>query len=218
MHVAESLWASIGKQIATAVGKPFEVKRQRSVGGGCINETYVVEDEGGNYFVKLNQADKAFMFEAEAAGLAEIAATGTVRVPLPVCTGSIGSVAFLVLEYIQLKEANNASQCELGRRLAAMHRVGHGQFGWTQNNTIGTTPQKNSWTDNWITFWRDNRLGVQLGLAARHGAPGTLLHKGDHLMSEIALFFSGNQPKPSLLHGDLWGSNWAADMPLKQSG
>jgi len=92
-----------------------------------------------------------------------------------------------------------------------MHRIWHGQYGWTQNNTIGMTPQQNSWMDNWITFWRDNRLGFQLDLAARHGAPGALLRKGEHLMSELAVFFSADQPKPSLLHGDLWGGNWAAD-------
>lgn len=211
MRVTESLWTGIGKQIETATGAPFAVKRQRSAGGGCINDAYVVEGEAGIYFVKLNQADQACMFAAEAAGLAEIAATQTVRVPQPVCHGSIGSATFLVLEYIPLKEGAQASQRELGRRLAAMHRIVRGQYGWTQNNTIGTTPQHNSWSDNWITFWRDHRLGFQLNLAARHGAPGTLLRKGEQLLAELAVFFSGEQPKSSLLHGDLWGGNWAAD-------
>ena len=212
MSVPQSLWAGISKQIEAVTGMPFAINRQRSVGGGCINDAYVMEGDGGSYFVKLNQPEKAFMFEAEAAGLADIASTKTVRVPQPVCTGVIENSSFLVLEYIPLKEAGSASQHELGARLAAMHQSRHRQYGWKQNNTIGITPQQNDWTENWLIFWRDHRLGFQLDLAARHGAPGALLRKGEHLMSGLERFFSGYQPKPSLLHGDLWGGNWAADM------
>ena len=211
MSATESPWAGISQHIEAATGERFAVKRQYSIGGGCVNAAYRVEGEHNSYFVKTNQIDKAFMFEAEAAGLAELAGTGAVRVPIPVCSGGTGSTAFLVLEYIPLVQGGHASQCELGRQLAVMHQFEHGQFGWKQDNTIGTTLQDNTRTDSWIDFWRDSRLGVQVALAARHGAPDKLLRKAAQLMSGLAVFFPDAQPKPSLLHGDLWGANWAAD-------
>jgi len=34
-------------------------------------------------------------------------------------------------------------------------------FGWKQNNTIGSTPQINTWTADWVEFYTQHRLGYQ---------------------------------------------------------
>ncbi len=83
------------------------------------------------------------------------------------------------------------------------------QFGFPCDNFIGTTPQPNAWTDDWITFWRDQRLGFQLQLAAKNGHGGQLQRLGEKLLDVLPAFFDGYTPQPSLLHGDLWGGNHA---------
>ena len=205
----EAIWQAIGKAIQVATGKDFVVRKWHAIGGGCINSTYSVEDGARRFFVKLNRSSCLAMFEAEADGLREIAATGFIRVPEPVCTGTAVDSAFLVLEYIDLSSGRKMRAEDLGRQLADMHRVSATQFGWRRDNTIGSTPQINTPADNWPEFWRERRLGSQLELAASNGYGGALQLKGESLLARLNVFFAGYTPLPSLLHGDLWGGNYA---------
>jgi fructosamine-3-kinase len=82
------------------------------------------------------------------------------------------------------------------------------RFGFPHDNFLGTTPQPNGWTDGWLTFWRERRLGYQLRLAAQNGHGGNLQKLGERLMDALPAFFEGYAPQPSLLHGDLWGGNY----------
>lgn len=206
-----SLWTEIEHQIGAATGAPFAIDSRQTVGGGCINSAYRLTGASGRYFVKLNQAARLAMFEAEADGLRTMAASETVRVPLPICSGCAGDSAFLVLEYLDLRSGGREGAERLGRDLAAMHRVLGPHFGWHRDNTIGSTPQQNAPDDDWVRFWRDRRLGAQLRLAAAQGHRGALQRQGERLMDRLDRLFEGCRPAPSLLHGDLWGGNWALE-------
>ncbi|MFA7388288.1 MAG: fructosamine kinase family protein, partial [Thiohalobacteraceae bacterium] len=92
-------------------------------------------------------------------------------------------------------------------QLAAMHRTTRTQFGWYRDNTIGSTPQINTPDSDWISFWRDRRLGFQLDLAARNGWGGELQRLGERLLVSVGALFQDYRPRPSLLHGDLWSGN-----------
>lgn len=203
------MWQAIGKAIQFATGEDFTFRKCRAIGGGCINSTYSVEDGAHRFFVKVNRMSGLSMFEAEADGLREIAGTGVIRVPSPVCTGTAADSAFLVLEYIDFSSGRKGRAEDLGRQLAGMHRVRATQYGWRRDNTIGSTPQINTPADNWPEFWRDRRLGCQLALAASNGYGGALQRKGERLLVRLDGFFTGDAPLPSLLHGDLWGGNYA---------
>jgi len=179
-----------------------------SVGGGCINLAYRLEGtDGSRYFLKLNDARHLPMFIAEVAGLDAIAATHTIRVPHPVAHGTADAHSFLVLEYLGLSSRGDARL--LGEQLAALHRCTSTQFGFAQDNFIGTTPQPNGWKDNWIDFWREQRLGFQLCLAAQNGYGSQLQALGEKLLGALPAFFDGYTPQPALLHGDLWSGNHA---------
>jgi fructosamine-3-kinase len=149
------------------------------------------------------------MFEAEAEGLRELAAAHAVRVPQPIAWGSDRSHAWLVLEYLHLGGSGTAAQRELGRRLARLHRHAATRFGWTRDNTIGATAQCNDRCDDWVAFWRERRLRVQLDLAARNGYRDRLQDAGTRLLDRLSELFGSHAPTPSLLHGDLWGGNVA---------
>lgn len=203
--VTPASWDQITAEISAATGRQFTIARRSNLGGGCINDACLIEGGGRRYFVKLNRAEKAEMFAAEAEGLAEILATKTIRVPAPVCHGADERAAWLVLEYLELGGRGDA--LELGRRVAALHRCTGNSYGWRRDNTIGSTPQVNTPGNDWIAFWRDHRLGFQLRLAACNDFRGGLQVKGERLMARLDAFFPGYSPAPSLLHGDLWGGN-----------
>lgn len=203
------MWQAIGKAIRVATGEDFAVRKCRAIGGGCINSTYSVEDGERRFFVKVNRASGLAMFEAEADGLREIAGAGVIRVPHPVCAGVAEDSAFLVLEVIDFSSGRRGRAEDMGRQLADMHRASATQYGWRRDNTIGSTPQVNTPADNWPEFWRDRRIGRQLALAASIGYGGALQRKGERLLARLDGFFAGHAPLPSLLHGDLWGGNYA---------
>jgi len=203
-------WNAIVAHIRCAAGHPFKPGAPCSVGGGCINRAYSLSGDGYRYFVKLNSADRLAMFEAEAAGLAELAGTGAIRVPQPVCTGIAGGQSYVVMEHIALGGRRAGGAAEAGRQLAAMHRVTRPAFGLDRDNTIGSTPQPNAQVGDWVEFWRRHRLGFQLDLAARNGHGGRLQVQGERLLDVLPALID-HAPIPSLLHGDLWGGNMGFD-------
>ena len=201
-------WDVIAAAIGHATQIRFELAHTTPLSGGCINQAYRISGrDGRHFFAKLNDARKLPMFAAESAGLEAIAATKTLRVPQPITHGAAGQHAFLVLEYLDLSGSGNARL--LGEQLAALHRMQAPQFGWQQDNALGETAQPNGWSSDWVSFWRERRLGFQLDLAACNGYGGKLQEMGRRLMERLPEFFDGYLPVPALLHGDLWGGNHA---------
>ena len=201
-------WQSIISHIEQTTGRAFSVEQQQSMAGGSINSAFLLTDKNGQqYFVKTNQPGQLAMFEAEAHGLQALASSHTLRVPETVCFGENPAQSYIVLEYLDM--CGSADQRLLGEQLAAMHRVTAEKFGWEIDNTIGATFQPNSWTADWLTFWREQRLGFQLQLAAKNGYGGELQSLGEKLLLEMPKLFSGRKLKASMLHGDLWGGNVA---------
>lgn len=197
--------AELSSAIGHASGTAFDARSTRTAHGGDISEAFTLSDAARTFFVKTQSAARLDMFEAEAAGLAELAAARAVRVPRVICHGVAAGQAYLVLEYFPLQPHGDAAQ--LGRQLAQQHRVSTAQFGWTRDNWIGATPQPNAGRDDWVDFWRERRLGFQLKLAAQNGYGGALQRDGETLMARLQEFFADYRPQASLLHGDLWGGN-----------
>lgn len=203
---------AIAARIAESTGSPFAVAREHRLSGGCINSATRLDGaDGRRYFVKLNDAAREEMFAVEAAGLRELARARGIRVPTPVCHGIADNAAYLVLEYIEPGRAVRSSMELLGRQLARVHRFTGERFGWHRDNTIGSTPQPNAPSSSWVEFWRTQRLGFQLELAARRGHRGKLQRKGEELLTRLDALLGGHAPAASLLHGDLWSGNLMID-------
>ncbi len=203
----DALIRDIASAVSRATGATFTAQQQNEASGGCINHALFLTGDTRRYFVKTNRASRIAMFEAEAEGLDEILQTNTLRAPRPICHGTSGNTAFLVLESLEFGGTGDAA--EMGHRLAALHRHCADRFGWKRNNTIGSTPQDNTWANDWVDFWRDCRLGAQLKLAQENGLSPSLQKLGEPLLEVLPAFFSSYAPAPSLLHGDLWGGNAA---------
>jgi protein-ribulosamine 3-kinase len=203
--------ATVHKSLQAALGRALDPGPTAGVGGGSINECVRWKGEGADLFVKLAQKDRLDMFEAEAAGLRELAAAEALRVPEVVAVGAAAQQAWLALAWIDFGANSRASEALLGARLAMLHRAGAPRFGWHRDNTIGATPQGNEWTADWVSFFTHHRLAPQLALAERNGTSRRLLDRGRQLCEVAGALFSSYRPVPSLLHGDLWGGNWGTD-------
>ena len=178
------------------------------VSGGDISAAWRLPTDDGELFIKTGPSSAAEMFAAEAEGLSEIAQTGTIHVPQVIASGQTETAVFLALEWLNLERADAAVESRFGEQLAEMHHVTMQRYGWHRDNTIGLTPQHNSWRDDWVDFFREQRLAFQLRLAAQNGFTGELQERGAQLLKRLPIYFDGVTPAASLLHGDLWGGNW----------
>ena len=205
---------AIAQDIVDTTRADFDLLSVEPVAGGCIHTALRLQGETSEgrklYFAKANTADKAPIFEAEADGLEALRTAGAVRVPRVVARGDDGDDAWLVLEWLELVALGERAATRLGEALARLHALPQARFGWSRDNFIGAAPQANGWSDDWLAFWREKRLHAQLRLAARNRLPSRLIDRGERLLADCEAFFSAYAPRPSLLHGDLWGGNAAA--------
>lgn len=209
-----ALVRAIAVSIGDATRSVFEPRAQEAVGGGCIHTALKLsgEDAAGEraaFFAKVNTAGHAAMFDSEAEGLQSIREAGSVHVPRVIARGGDEEHAWLVLEWLQLQALDARGAARLGTALAAQHAMARERFGWPRDNFIGSTPQANGWSDDWLDFWRSRRLMAQLRLAARNRLPSRMIDRGERLAADCEALFRGHRPLKSLLHGDLWGGNAA---------
>lgn len=196
-------------QLAQHLRTEITLLEHQALFGGDINQSFQLITTADSFFIKLNKKSRLPMFEAEAAALQTLSNSNTLRVPTPILAGSADHSAFLVMEYITMGNSSAKSEEALGHGLAAMHQTTNPQFGWSQDNTIGTTPQLNHTHLDWATFWREQRIAPQLQWATEKGASASLRQKGEQLLDHMIDIVGTHAPFPSLLHGDLWGGNWS---------
>ncbi len=201
------LLAAIGDSLSVALGRQVTLRGAQEVGGGCIHRACRATDGSQSWFVKVNDASCADLFAAEADGLQGLA-QGPLRVPQVICRGETDGQSFLVLEWLNLAAGAPRDYAKLGEQLARLHALTGPRHGWRRDNYIGSTPQSNAPDASWPQFFGKARLAPQLDRARKNGH-AALCARGEELIEALPTLFGGHAPKPSLLHGDLWGGNAA---------
>lgn len=195
--------------ILNEAGDHSSIHDIQPVSGGSISEAYKLTTAKGRYFVKYNRNAAEDFFEKEAEGLRLLRRAGTLRVPevYHYSTANSAVQGYIVMEWLE-GEAARETEDRLGKGLALLHRKSHDHYGLVESNYIGKLPQPNGWSDNWITFFRDRRLGYQARLAEKRGY---LTHsrrtKLNRLLHSLDQWIPAYE-QPVLLHGDLWSGNW----------
>ena len=210
---------SLGPWLAERLGVTLQA--QRPVAGGDIHRAWCLElADGGLLFAKTNRAEALPLLEAEADGLAALAAAADpllLAVPSPLALGLVAEQAVLVLPWLDLGSGGQsaAGWGGLGAALARLHRQSlerlctrgdrlDGCFGWPRDNGIGATPQLNGWLADWGTFFVERRLAPQLQLLAGKGGA---LRRGRELLERLPSWLEPHRPEACLVHGDLWSGN-----------
>ena len=195
------------KQLNVGAKEKINIEKISPVTGGDICEAFKLQCYTKSYFLKTHQLSMYSMLKAEAISLHALENTNTLRVPQVITHGQTNQFSFLLLEYLDL--SHSGSHASLGTSLAQLHEHTGEYFGWEQDNWIGATPQPNAKHDEWISFWRNNRLEHQVNLAKKNRAPRLLLSNCERLLSDFEALFRVYSPQPSLLHGDLWSGNFS---------
>jgi fructosamine-3-kinase len=201
----------IAAAIAAHTGIPFHPHSINPVGGGSIHQSWRVEDDDHRFFVKTGEHASGAMFAAEAQGLRALSEAAVLRAPTFVAQGKTDGGAFLILEFVDMEALDRSGGTLLGAALAELHRIRGPGFGWTEDNFIGATVQRNTPHADWPHFFGECRLRPQLALARQKGMDPKLVAKGLGIADCLGGLFIDYHPLPSLLHGDLWSGNAAQD-------
>jgi len=186
---------------------PFELLNFSFSGGGCINQGGRLKTTSGDFFLKWNDAKKfPSMFETEAKGLRLLRDATVIDVPEIIGFGEEGTNQFLVLVFVEQGAPLKQYWENLGIHLALLHRMSASSFGLDHNNYIGSLRQFNQQNSSWIKFFIEQRLNVQLKLAADAGLLNSTWVKNFEMLS-AKLPSLLPEEIPSLLHGDLWSGN-----------
>lgn len=179
------------------------------VGGGSINETYkLLTDAGEVFFCKINSAANfPQLFSKEAAGLRLIAEQGIIKTPGVVHRLETEDRQLLILEWINTGQRTENFWKTFGTQLAQLHRVSAAQFGLAEDNYMGSVVQTNKQTEDWINFFRTQRLQPLVKKCFDSGLLATKhLRSFENLYQRLPQIF---EPELSaLLHGDLWSGNF----------
>ena len=206
---------SLDTAIATLFGDDLRITGRHPVHGGDINRAYRLSlSDGFSLFMKCNAIRNLSFFTAEAQGLVALRGMSAIGVPKPLALGTdqAQGISFLLMEYLESAPKADRYWETFGHQLATLHRAECSglvpdsfPFGFTADNYIGASPQRNTPATDWLTFFRDCRLLPQFEMAQAYFDSETrrqytrLLDRLDSYLTEPEF--------PSLIHGDLWSGN-----------
>ena len=188
------------------LGLELRVHRVDMQSGGCINMSVKAVTTKGDFFIKWNELEFEDMFAKEASGLAELRKSKTCIIPEVLGVGQVEEKAFMVQEFLEQRPSTPQDQARLGELLAAIHRMEGEEYGFHQSNFIGKLHQNNEPKPDWVTFFIENRLNVQLGLAFyQEEVDQAFVDRMKQFFEQLNTFMPSSPP--SLVHGDLWNGN-----------
>ncbi|WP_260259157.1 fructosamine kinase family protein [Vibrio intestinalis] len=202
------MWQAIAEQLSETLMFDFTIHEKVRLSGGDISESYMISDGEQRYFIKINQREFLPQFQVEADNIKALRDTSTVFVPELVHIGHCKHNSFLILNYLPTKNLDDSDNSyAFGQKLAELHLWGEQkEFGFDQDNYIGNTLQPNKWDKKWCRFFAEQRIGWQLQLASEKGIKLVDIDEFTQIVREQ---LASHQPRPSLLHGDLWYGNVA---------
>lgn len=184
-----------------------------SVSGGCINDAKIISVKSGDkYFIKTNYNNPKNMFLNEANGLREIAKANIIKTPEVIYVDD----EIILLETISTGKKNSNFFEDFGRKFAQLHKFTHIEYGFYEDNYIGSNRQINMATNiekkDWCEFYFNKRLKFQFDLCEKNGFVTEEFRKSFlKLESKIESIIKPKTEIASLLHGDLWGGNYMID-------
>ncbi len=202
-HLEPTLVDLLGK----ILGRSVSILKCSPVRGGCIHHATELKTGQGSFFLKYNRIEELANFQAEARGLRLLESAGALKVPQVLLVSDSGSHAFILMEFILPGPHSDDFWTTFGHSLANLHWNTSSRYGLDHDNFIGRLSQSNTWHNNWISFFIEERMGAQLKLAKQKGLTSSNLHTAFEALFKRLPNLIPDEP-PSLLHGDLWSGNF----------
>ncbi len=198
-------------QLSKALSKLVKVTELSSVGGGSITHTYKLKSSAGMFFLKAYGGENGSdMFIAEAKGLERLRSKSRFTIPMVINLYNDTSTSYLLMDYIDSAIISSNYWQDLAIKLAKLHQQTKAHFGLRENNFIGNLPQQNGFTEDWNSFFTNNRILPLVRMAVdRNLVPKLFVVNVERLLKNIGSLLPAEPP--ALVHGDLWSGNLIVD-------
>ena len=185
---------------------PGPIESAQELGGGSIGASWCADlASGERYFIKHYGEGPSGLVRAEAQGLAWLAEAGALPTARVVATGDEDEV--LVLEWIEGAGERSDFAERLGRGLARLHAFGAPEFGFSEDNFIGSLPQANAACEGWADFYAYRRIEPLVRSGQDAGQiPSGIAGEASRMLGRFEALCGPPEP-PARLHGDLWSGN-----------
>lgn len=173
--------------------------------GGMIGSVYRVDLDGGETVVAKSSEHS---LTTEGRMLDYLAAESD----LPVPGVEYVDEDLLVLEHVAGESTiTPAVERDAAAHLASLHEIEGRACGFPFDTLTGPVRQPNPWTDSWVEFYREHRVGTVLELARTEGSVSTpLAERVDRACADFEQLLD-EPDHPKLLHGDVWRTNLLTD-------
>jgi len=150
------------------------------------------------------------MFIAEAKGLERLRSKSRFTIPMVINLYNDTSTSYLLMDYIDSAIISSNYWQDLAIKLAKLHQQTKAHFGLRENNFIGNLPQQNGFTEDWNSFFTNNRILPLVRMAVdRNLVPKLFVVNVERLLKNIGSLLPAEPP--ALVHGDLWSGNLIVD-------
>lgn len=198
---------TLARILTEARSEPVVVQQMQSLSGGCINQAVKLITNAGVFFVKWSATAPADQFVREAEALTALSKACTLlQIPRVIIAQT--SPALLVTTFLEPSIGSSPQHDEqLGRGIAELHRHRGNRYGFYHDNYCGATLQENRWSDNWVDFYGQQRLGHLLRLLEKKRGMDDSEQQIYARLTQRLSELIGHKPPPALTHGDLWSGN-----------
>ena len=197
--------------LRTALGDPaLRVLGAEPVAGGCIHHSVRVRTSRGDWFAKWNDDCAPDLFLSEAEGLRALRRAGSeLAIPEVLVALLPGDArpACIVMEYLPPRAEKAGDDAALGRGLAAIHGRPRDVFGFSVTTYCGPTAQDNESSGSWSEFYAQRRIRPLARRLEEQGRIGSAERRLLDRLAERLPALLAHEPRPALVHGDLWSGN-----------
>lgn len=187
--------------IASALGAPPQ--DATPLAGGCVAEVYRATVAGERVVIKVDRA-AAPQLHLEGRMLAYLAERS--RLPVPRVLHAAPDL--LVLSWIEGGSSiDPGADRQAAELLADLHSISAADFGLEFDTLIGSLPQPNGPMTSWPDFFAERRLRYMGRQASEAGRLPNRTYNRVLAAAERCAEWLGHEPRPSLIHGDVWGGN-----------
>ena len=196
----------IENQITKFVSKNRIIKRSILSQAFNINCEKITLDNGESfvakyYIIKNKQFNS---IESETKSLLYLSE----KIPRAFPTIKYFSEDLLITNYIEHNEnKNDQYQDLLSKEVLKLHGINSNNYGFEFHSQIGGLKQDNSYNSDWVSFFGEQRFNMIFELINKNDImPSDTNKLIEKLLKDLENRIPKN-PKPSLLHGDLWEGN-----------
>ena len=171
--------------------------------GGCISPVWRVA-LSSHEVVVVKEAAAGASLETESWMLSYLRENSELPVPRVIH----GEATLLILEYLDnAGRLDGRAETHAADLLAALHENTADAFGLSRDTLIGPLLQPNPQTEDWIGFFRDQRLLYMARECLDAGAVQADLFRRIEALADRLEDLIPPPAAPALIHGDLWDGN-----------